>query len=93
MRVAFDAIDIAARVVIGEGADEPDAVIASGSARLHDHDNTSPRSHRGHPLEAPTCARPAHRCDQRDRDRRRRQFLNAPDTYMQKIAVGPEARA
>src|SRR5678816_371584 len=86
MRVAFDAIDIRGTVVIGEGERD-------GAGWRHDG-GSSPRVDIAvDPLEGTNlCATGAPDAISVIAIADDGQFLNAPDTYMQKIAVGPEAR-
>ena len=98
MRRAFDAIDIRGTVVIGEGERDEAPMLFIGETRrrrlARQRRGLAEGRHRGRSA----------RGHQPVRDRRARrdrviaiaddgQFLNAPDTYMQKIAVGPEAAA
>jgi fructose-1,6-bisphosphatase II len=98
MRKAFDAIDIRGTVVIGEGARDEAPLLFIGErvgAGWHgDGDDTSPRVDIAvDPLEGTNlCATGAPDAISVIAIADDGQFLNAPDTYMQKIAVGPEAR-
>ncbi len=97
MRRAFDAIDIRGTVVIGEGErDEAPMLffgetVGAGWAR---NDSTSLKVDIAvDPLEGTNlCAVGAPDAISVIAIADDGQFLNAPDTYMQKIAVGPEAR-
>lgn len=98
MRAAFDAIDIRGTVVIGEGErDEApmlfigEQVGAGWKAALPEE---SPRVDIAvDPLEGTNlCATGAPDAISVIAIADDGQFLNAPDTYMQKLAVGPEAR-
>jgi fructose-1,6-bisphosphatase II len=96
MRRAFDAIDIRGTVVIGEGErDEAPMLFIGETVGAGWHSNTdSPKVDIAvDPLEgtnlAATGAPDAISVIAIADDG---QFLNAPDTYMQKIACGPEAR-
>ncbi len=96
MRRAFDAIDIRGTVVIGEGErDEAPMLfigetVGAGWAR----GDASPKVDIAvDPLEGTNlCATGAPDAISVIAIADDGQFLNAPDTYMQKIAVGPEAR-
>ncbi|HUS31659.1 MAG TPA: class II fructose-bisphosphatase [Kofleriaceae bacterium] len=97
MRVAFDAIDIRGTVVIGEGERDEAPMLYIGEqvgAGWKDGGGNSPKVDIAvDPLEGTNlCATgaPDAICVIAIADDG--QFLNAPDTYMQKIAVGPEAR-
>jgi len=97
MRVAFDAIDIRGTVVIGEGERDEAPMLFIGEQVGHGwkaNDTESPKVDIAvDPLEGTNlCATgaPDAICVIAIADDG--QFLNAPDTYMQKIAVGPEAR-
>ena len=96
MRRAFDAIDIRGTVVIGEGErdEAPMLYIGETVGAGWKGGETSPKVDIAvDPLEGTTLAATGAPdaisviaiADDG-------QFLNAPDTYMQKIAVGPEAR-
>src|SRR5215468_6604656 len=98
MRVAFDAIDIRGTVVIGEGERDEAPMLFIGErvgAGWHDEGSGSPRVDIAvDPLEGTNlCATGAPDAISVIAIADDGQFLNAPDTYMQKIAVGPEARA
>ncbi len=96
MRTAFDALDIRGTVVIGEGErDEAPMLFIGEQVGAGWKDNTdSPKVDIAvDPLEGTNlCATgaPDAICVIAIADDG--QFLNAPDTYMQKIACGPEAR-
>jgi fructose-1,6-bisphosphatase II len=97
MRQAFDSIDIRGTVVIGEGERDEAPMLFIGEqvgAGWHDGAAASPKVDIAvDPLEGTNlCATgaPDAICVIAIADDG--QFLNAPDTYMQKIAVGPEAR-
>jgi len=97
MRVAFDAIDIRGTVVIGEGERDEAPMLFIGErvgAGWRDNDNSSPHVDIAvDPLEGTNlCATGAPDAISVIAIADDGQFLNAPDTYMQKIAVGPEAR-
>jgi fructose-1,6-bisphosphatase II len=97
MRAAFDALDIRGTVVIGEGERDEAPMLFIGEQVGHgwkDPKSDSPKVDIAvDPLEGTNlCATgaPDAICVIAIADDG--QFLNAPDTYMQKIAVGPEAR-
>ena len=97
MRVAFDAMDIRGTVVIGEGERDEAPMLFIGErvgAGWHDNASASPRVDIAvDPLEGTNlCATGAPDAISVIAIADDGQFLNAPDTYMQKIAVGPEAR-
>ena len=97
MRVAFDAIDIRGTVVIGEGERDEAPMLFIGERvghGWHDNDSASPKVDIAvDPLEGTNlCATGAPDAISVIAIADDGQFLNAPDTYMQKIAVGPEAR-
>ena len=97
MRTAFDAIDIRGTVVIGEGERDEAPMLFIGEtvgAGWHDQKTDSPRVDIAvDPLEGTNlCATGAPDAISVIAIADDGQFLNAPDTYMQKIAVGPEAR-
>ncbi len=98
MRVAFDAMDIRGTVVIGEGERDEAPMLFIGEqvgAGWHDGgDAGSPKVDIAvDPLEGTNlCATGAPDAISVIAIADDGQFLNAPDTYMQKIAVGPEAR-
>ena len=97
MRRAFDAIDIRGTVVIGEGERDEAPMLFIGEtvgAGWHTNDNDSPKVDIAvDPLEGTNlCATGAPDAISVIAIADDGQFLNAPDTYMQKIAVGPEAR-
>src|SRR5204862_1575039 len=91
------AIDIRGTVVIGEGERDEAPMLFIGErvgAGWHDHDASSPKVDIAvDPLEGTNlCATGAPDAISVIAIADDGQFLNAPDTYMQKIAVGPEAR-
>jgi fructose-1,6-bisphosphatase II len=97
MRRAFDAIDIRGTIVIGEGERDEAPMLYIGEkvgAGWHNNDETSPKVDIAvDPLEGTNlCATgaPDAICVMALADDG--QFLNAPDTYMEKIAVGPECK-
>ena len=98
MRVAFDAMDIRGTIVIGEGERDEAPMLFIGEQVGHGWheplDTDAPKVDIAvDPLEGTNlCATgaPDAICVIALADDG--QFLNAPDTYMQKIAVGPEAR-
>jgi len=98
MRKAFDAMDIRGTVVIGEGERDEAPMLFIGErvgAGWHgDGDDDSPRVDIAvDPLEGTNlCATGEPDAISVIAIADDGQFLNAPDTYMQKIAVGPEAR-
>lgn len=97
MRVAFDAIDICGTVVIGEGERDDAPMLFIGEqvgAGWRAASATSPRVDIAvDPLEGTNlCATGAPDAISVIAIADDGQFLNAPDTYMQKLAVGPEAR-
>jgi fructose-1,6-bisphosphatase II len=97
MRKAFDAIDIRGTVVIGEGERDEAPMLFIGEtvgAGWHDGAGDSPKVDIAvDPLEGTNlCATGAPDAISVIAIADDGQFLNAPDTYMQKIAVGPEAR-
>jgi fructose-1,6-bisphosphatase II len=96
MRRAFDAIDIRGTVVIGEGErDEAPMLFIGETVGAGWHQNTdSPKVDIAvDPLEGTNlCATGEPDAISVIAIADDGQFLNAPDTYMQKIAVGPEAR-
>ncbi|HEY4059666.1 MAG TPA: class II fructose-bisphosphatase [Kofleriaceae bacterium] len=97
MRRAFDAIDIRGTVVIGEGERDEAPMLFIGEtvgAGWHDNAADSPKVDIAvDPLEGTNlCATGAPDAISVIAIADDGQFLNAPDTYMQKIAVGPEAR-
>jgi fructose-1,6-bisphosphatase II len=98
MRRAFDAIDIRGTVVIGEGERDEAPMLFIGEqvgAGWHDGGHLeSPKVDIAvDPLEGTNlCATGAPDAISVIAIADDGQFLNAPDTYMQKIAVGPEAR-
>jgi fructose-1,6-bisphosphatase II len=97
MRRAFDHIDIRGTVVIGEGERDEAPMLFIGEqvgSGWHDHDEHSPKVDIAvDPLEGTNlCATGAPDAISVIAIADDGQFLNAPDTYMQKIAVGPEAR-
>src|SRR5690349_13208797 len=99
MRRAFDHIDIRGTVVIGEGERDEAPMLYIGEKvgsgwRDAAGDEHSPRVDIAvDPLEGTNlCATGAPDAISVIAIADDGQFLNAPDTYMQKIAVGPEAR-
>jgi fructose-1,6-bisphosphatase II len=97
MRRAFDVIDIRGTVVIGEGERDEAPMLFIGEtvgAGWHDGAADSPKVDIAvDPLEGTNlCATGAPDAISVIAIADDGQFLNAPDTYMQKIAVGPEAR-
>src|SRR5262252_1966428 len=97
MRVAFDAMDIRGTVVIGEGERDEAPMLYIGEkvgGGWAQGDETSPRVDIAvDPLEGTNlCAMGAPDAVSVIAIADDGQFLNAPDTYMEKIAVGPEAR-
>jgi fructose-1,6-bisphosphatase II len=96
MRRAFDAIDIRGTVVIGEGErdEAPMLFIGETVGAGWQSKTESPRVDIAvDPLEGTNlCAVGAPDAISVIAIADDGQFLNAPDTYMQKIAVGPEAR-
>src|SRR5579859_4062444 len=98
MRQAFDVMDIRGTVVIGEGERDEAPMLFIGEtvgAGWHDGgDDDSPKVDIAvDPLEGTNlCATGAPDAISVIAIADDGQFLNAPDTYMQKIAVGPESR-
>ena len=97
MRRAFDTIDIRGTVVIGEGERDEAPMLFIGEkvgAGWHTNSDSSPKVDIAvDPLEGTNlCATGAPDAISVIAIADDGQFLNAPDTYMQKIAVGPEAR-
>jgi fructose-1,6-bisphosphatase II len=98
MRRAFDAIDIRGTVVIGEGErDEAPMLFIGEQVGAGWHEGASKDSPKVDiavdPLEGTNlCATGAPDAISVIAIADDGQFLNAPDTYMQKLAVGPEAR-
>jgi fructose-1,6-bisphosphatase II len=100
MRRAFDRIDVRGTVVIGEGErDEAPMLfigeqVGAGWADASGQSKTSPRVDIAvDPLEGTNlCATGAPDAIAVIALADDGKFLNAPDTYMEKIAVGPEAR-
>ena len=97
MRTAFDAIDIRGTVVIGEGERDEAPMLYIGEKVGHGwatNDETSPKVDIAvDPLEGTNlCATGAPDAIAVIALADDGQFLNAPDTYMEKIAVGPEAK-
>ena len=97
MRKAFDRIDIRGTVVIGEGERDEAPMLYIGErvgAGWADNDEESPRVDIAvDPLEGTNlCATGAPDAIAVIAIADDGQFLNAPDTYMEKIAVGPRAR-
>jgi fructose-1,6-bisphosphatase II len=97
MRAALDAIDIRGTVVIGEGERDEAPMLFIGEkvgAGWHADSVDSPKVDIAvDPLEGTNlCAVGAPDAISVIAIADDGQFLNAPDTYMQKLAVGPEAR-
>src|ERR1041385_1084560 len=97
MRTAFDHIDIRGTVVIGEGERDEAPMLFIGEqvgGGWRDASGSSPKVDIAvDPLEGTNlCATGAPDAISVIAIADDGQFLNAPDTYMQKIAVGPEAR-
>ena len=97
MRTAFDHMDIRGTVVIGEGERDEAPMLFIGEqvgAGWRDGSATSPKVDIAvDPLEGTNlCALGAPDAISVIAIADDGQFLNAPDTYMQKLAVGPEAR-
>ncbi len=97
MRRAFDTIDIRGTVVIGEGERDEAPMLFIGERvgrGWSDNDDDSPRVDIAvDPLEGTNlCATGAPDAIAVIAIADDGQFLNAPDTYMEKIAVGPEAK-
>jgi fructose-1,6-bisphosphatase II len=97
MRQAFDSIDICGTVVIGEGERDEAPMLYIGEtvgAGWRAPAGASPRVDIAvDPLEGTNlCATGAPDAISVIAIADDGQFLNAPDTYMQKIAVGPESR-
>jgi fructose-1,6-bisphosphatase II len=96
MRVAFDAIDIRGTVVIGEGERDEAPMLFIGEqvgAGWRDGKDSPKVDIAVDPLEGTNlCALGTPDAISVIAIADDGQFLNAPDTYMQKIAVGPEAR-
>jgi len=97
MRRAFDAIDIRGTVVIGEGERDEAPMLYIGEKVGHgwaEEDEGSPKVDIAvDPLEGTNlCATGAPDAISVIALADDGQFLNAPDTYMEKIAVGPEAK-
>ncbi|MEO8706733.1 MAG: fructose-bisphosphatase class II, partial [Kofleriaceae bacterium] len=96
MRKAFDAMDIRGTVVIGEGErdEAPMLFIGETVGAGWKTGESSPKVDIAvDPLEGTNlCATGAPDALSVIAIADDGQFLNAPDTYMQKIAVGPEAR-
>ena len=97
MRVAFDELDIRGTVVIGEGERDEAPMLFIGEQVGHgwkEPNSDSPKVDIAvDPLEGTNlCATGAPDAISVIAIADDGQFLNAPDTYMQKIAVGPEAR-
>ncbi len=97
MRRAFDAIDIRGTVVIGEGERDEAPMLFIGETVGAGWARNDPSSLKVDiavdPLEGTNlCATGAPDAISVIAIADDGQFLNAPDTYMQKIAVGPEAR-
>src|SRR5688500_39759 len=96
MRVAFDAIDIRGTVVIGEGERDEAPMLYIGEqvgAGWRATTDSLKVDIAVDPLEGTNlCATGEPDAISVIAIANDGQFLNAPDTYMQKIAVGPEAR-
>jgi fructose-1,6-bisphosphatase II len=97
MRRAFDTIDIRGTVVIGEGERDEAPMLYIGEkvgAGWQDNDADSPKVDIAvDPLEGTNlCATGAPDAISVIAIADDGQFLNAPDTYMEKLAVGPECR-
>jgi fructose-1,6-bisphosphatase II len=96
MRTAFDHMDIRGTVVIGEGERDEAPMLYIGEqvgAGWKDHGNSPKVDIAVDPLEGTNlCATGAPDAISVIAIADDGQFLNAPDTYMQKIAVGPECR-
>ncbi|HVK75253.1 MAG TPA: class II fructose-bisphosphatase [Kofleriaceae bacterium] len=97
MRSAFDTIDIRGTVVIGEGERDEAPMLYIGERvgrGWTDDDDDSPRVDIAvDPLEGTNlCATGAPDAISVIAIADDGQFLNAPDTYMEKIAVGPDCR-
>ena len=97
MRHMFDRIDIRGTVVIGEGERDEAPMLFIGERVGAGWVNDDPRSPKVDiavdPLEGTNlCATGAPDAISVIAIADDGQFLNAPDTYMEKIAVGPEAR-
>ncbi len=97
MREMFDRIDIRGTVVIGEGERDEAPMLFIGERVGAGWSSDDPRSPRVDiavdPLEGTNlCATGAPDAISVIAIADDGQFLNAPDTYMEKIAVGPEAR-
>ena len=97
MRKAFDNIDIRGTVVIGEGERDEAPMLFIGErvgAGWHQDDETSPKVDIAvDPLEGTNlCATGSPDAISVIAIADDGQFLNAPDTYMEKIAVGPIAK-
>jgi fructose-1,6-bisphosphatase II len=97
MRFAFDTLDIRGTVVIGEGERDEAPMLFIGEQVGHgwqDNDGAAPRVDIAvDPLEGTgLCAAGAPGSIAVIAMAEDGKFLNAPDTYMDKIAVGPEAR-
>jgi fructose-1,6-bisphosphatase class II len=97
MRGMFDQIDIRGTVVIGEGERDEAPMLYIGERVGAGWVNDDPRSPKVDiavdPLEGTNlCATGAPDAISVIAIADDGQFLNAPDTYMEKIAVGPEAR-
>jgi fructose-1,6-bisphosphatase II len=96
MRVAFDVMDIRGTVVIGEGERDEAPMLFIGEqvgAGWKSGDSSPKVDIAVDPLEGTNlCATGAPDAISVIAIADDGQFLNAPDTYMQKLAVGPEAR-
>ena len=94
MRRAFDALHIHGTVVIGEGERDEAPMLYIGekvgaAGRRRSRRSTSPSTRWRAPTSAPTGGPARSRWSRWPSDGN---LLNAPDTYMEKIAVGPQAR-
>jgi fructose-1,6-bisphosphatase II len=96
MRRAFDQMDLRGTVVIGEGERDEAPMLFIGEqvgAGWKDHGSSPKVDIAVDPLEGTNlCATGAPDAISVIAIADDGQFLNAPDTYMQKLAVGPEAR-
>src|SRR5438552_1602066 len=97
MRKAFDVIDIRGTVVIGEGERDEAPMLYIGEKVGHGWSDMDPQSPKVDiavdPLEGTNlCATGSPDAISVIAIADDGQFLNAPDTYMEKIAVGPECK-
>lgn len=93
MRRAFDTVDIDGTVVIGEGERDEAPMLFIGEKVGRSPDWSPSVDIALDPLEGTNlCAKGAPGALAVIAIAQRGHFLHAPDTYMQKIAVGPEAR-